>query len=64
MSDEVAKAAAAAAHPAEDTIFGKILRKEIPCEFIHEDDQVSESVRFCAKSLECAVQTMRLCRKP
>lgn len=39
MSDEVAKAIAA--DPAEDTIFGKILRKEIPCEFIHEDDQVS-----------------------
>lgn len=38
MSDEVAKAIAA--DPAEDTIFGKILRKEIPCEFIHEDDQV------------------------
>lgn len=25
----------------EDTIFGKILRKEIPCEFIYEDDQAS-----------------------
>lgn len=42
MSDEVTKALAA--NPAEDTIFGKILRKEIPCEFIHEDDQVSESI--------------------
>lgn len=38
MSDEVATAIAA--DPAEDTIFGKILRKEIPCEFIHEDDRV------------------------
>ena len=25
---------------AEDTIFGKILRGEIPCKFIYEDDQV------------------------
>lgn len=40
MSDEVSKALAADA-AAEDTIFGKILRKEIPCEFIYEDDQVS-----------------------
>lgn len=39
MSDEVSKALAADA-AVEDTIFGKILRKEIPCEFIHEDDQV------------------------
>ncbi|XP_032873661.1 histidine triad nucleotide-binding protein 1 [Amblyraja radiata] len=22
-----------------DTVFGKIIRKEIPCEFIHEDDK-------------------------
>lgn len=42
MSDEVTKALAA--NPAEDTIFGKILRKEIPCEFLHEDDQVSEDI--------------------
>ncbi|XP_070546756.1 adenosine 5'-monophosphoramidase HINT1-like [Ptychodera flava] len=38
MSDEVAKAQAAA--PGGDTIFGKILRKEIPCNFIYEDEQV------------------------
>ena len=38
MSDEVAKAQSAQA--SEDTIFGKILRKEIPCDFIYEDDQV------------------------
>ncbi|XP_055609335.1 adenosine 5'-monophosphoramidase HINT1 [Uranotaenia lowii] len=38
MSDEVAKAHAADA-AAEDTIFGKILRKEIPCNFIYEDDK-------------------------
>ncbi|XP_062511668.1 adenosine 5'-monophosphoramidase HINT1-like [Corticium candelabrum] len=36
MADEVSKAQAAA--PQGDTIFGKIIRKEIPTEFIHEDD--------------------------
>ncbi|KFB48648.1 protein kinase C inhibitor, putative [Anopheles sinensis] len=45
MSDEVAKAQAADS-AAEDTIFGKILRKEIPCNFIYEDDKIeSLSVR-------------------
>ncbi|KAM7348103.1 histidine triad nucleotide binding protein 1 [Cochliomyia hominivorax] len=37
MASEVDKAQSAA--PAEDTIFGKILRKEIPCKFIYEDDK-------------------------
>ncbi|XP_001356002.3 histidine triad nucleotide-binding protein 1 [Drosophila pseudoobscura] len=37
MASEVDKAQTAA--PSEDTIFGKILRKEIPCNFIHEDDK-------------------------
>lgn len=36
MSDEVKKAQSA--EDTGDTIFGKILRKEIPCDFIHEDD--------------------------
>ena len=39
MADEVAKAQLAG--PKGDTIFGKILRKEIPCSFIYEDDQVN-----------------------
>lgn len=39
MSDEVEKAQAAA--PTGDTIFGKILRGDIPCNFIYEDDHVS-----------------------
>ena len=38
MSDETAKAQTAA--PSGDTIFGKITRKEIPVNFIYEDDQV------------------------
>lgn len=43
MSDEVSKAVeAASANFAadEETIFGKILRKVIPCTFIYEDDKV------------------------
>lgn len=38
MSDEVNKALSA--NPEGDTIFGKILRGEIPCDFIYQDDQV------------------------
>lgn len=40
MSDEVAKAQVADS-TVEDTIFGKIIRKEIPCKFIYEDDKVN-----------------------
>lgn len=36
MADEVKLAQAA--HAGGDTIFGKILRREIPCDFIYEDD--------------------------
>lgn len=39
MASEVDKAQSAA--PGGDTIFGKILRKEIPCKFIYEDDKVN-----------------------
>ncbi|XP_051235903.1 histidine triad nucleotide-binding protein 1 [Dicentrarchus labrax] len=37
MADEMAKAQAA--QPGGDTIFGKIVRKEIPANLIYEDDQ-------------------------
>lgn len=37
-SDEVKKAQTA--KPSEDTIFGKIARKEIPVDFLYEDEQV------------------------
>ena len=30
-----------------DTIFGKIIRKEIPSEFLHEDDQVAYIINNC-----------------
>lgn len=42
MATEVEKAQSAA--PEGDTIFGKILRKEIPCNFIYEDSQVNYGV--------------------
>ena len=38
-SDEARKAQTA--KPDADTIFGKIVRKEIPIDFLYEDDQVS-----------------------
>lgn len=45
MSSELDKAQVAASQSASgDTIFGKILNKEIPCTFIYEDEQVSN---FC-----------------
>lgn len=45
MADEQAKALTA--KPGEDTIFGQILRREIPCEYIYEDDKViSASIKI------------------
>ncbi len=38
MADEVSRAQSA--QPGGDTIFGKIIRKEIPAKIIYEDDQV------------------------
>ena len=38
MADEIRKAQAA--RPGGDTIFGKIIRKEIPANIIYEDEQV------------------------
>ncbi|XP_033218618.1 uncharacterized protein LOC117174063 isoform X1 [Belonocnema kinseyi] len=43
MAMEVEKALAAT--PGGDTIFGKILRKEMPCNFIYEDDQKGNAKR-------------------
>lgn len=40
MADEVALAQKAAGEKHADTIFGKIVRGEIPCKFIYEDEQV------------------------
>uniref|UniRef100_A0A182PQ92 HIT domain-containing protein n=1 Tax=Anopheles epiroticus TaxID=199890 RepID=A0A182PQ92_9DIPT len=60
MSDEVAKAQAADAS-AEDTIFGKILRKEIPCTFIYEDDRC---VAFKDVAPQAPVHFLVIPRKP
>jgi len=40
MADEVAKAQEAG-RGEEDTIFGKIARGEIPCDFLYQDEQVN-----------------------
>jgi hypothetical protein len=40
MSDEVTLAQSA--KPGGDTIFGKIIRKEIPADIIYEDDKVKK----------------------
>lgn len=44
MADEVKAAAEAAGKTHEDTIFGKIVRGEVPCKFIYQDDQVCKLV--------------------
>ncbi|XP_033186008.1 histidine triad nucleotide binding protein 1 [Bombus vancouverensis nearcticus] len=59
MATEVEKAQTAA--PSEDTIFGKILRKEIPCNFIYEDDQC---VAFHDINGQAPVHFLVIPRKP
>lgn len=59
MSSEVDKAQSAS--PSEDTIFGKILRKEIPCNFIYEDDQC---VAFHDISAQAPTHFLVIPRKP
>ena len=44
MSDEIAKAQTA--KPTEDTIFGKIARKEIKVDLIHDDDQENQLLKM------------------
>ncbi|XP_043515387.1 histidine triad nucleotide-binding protein 1 [Frieseomelitta varia] len=59
MATEVEKAQTAA--PTGDTIFGKILRKEIPCNFIYEDDQC---VAFHDINAQAPVHFLVIPRKP
>ncbi|KAF6206695.1 hypothetical protein GE061_017931 [Apolygus lucorum] len=59
MSDEVAKSQAAA--PGGDTIFGKILRKEIPAKIIHEDDKC---IAFHDAGPQAPVHFLVIPRKP
>ncbi|KAG8259568.1 Histidine triad nucleotide-binding protein 1 [Homalodisca vitripennis] len=59
MSSEEEKAQEA--KPGGDTIFGKILRKEIPCNFIHEDEKC---VAFHDVSPQAPVHFLVIPRKP
>lgn len=59
MSDEVQKAQVADP-TVEDTIFGKIIRKEIPCKFIYEDDK---SVAFHDISAQAPIHFLVIPKK-
>ncbi|XP_058798341.1 adenosine 5'-monophosphoramidase HINT1 [Phymastichus coffea] len=59
MASEVEKAQSAT--PGGDTIFGKILRKEIPCKFIYEDDRC---VAFHDISAQAPTHFLVIPRKP
>ncbi|XP_054270933.1 adenosine 5'-monophosphoramidase HINT1-like isoform X2 [Macrosteles quadrilineatus] len=59
MSNEETLAQQAA--PGTDTIFGKILRKEIPCNFIHEDEKC---VAFHDVNPQAPVHFLVIPRKP
>lgn len=59
MADEVSKAQQAT--PGGDTVFGKILRKEIPCKFIYEDE---ECVAFHDANPQAPVHFLIIPRKP
>ena len=59
MATEVEKAQTAA--PGGDTIFGKIVRKEIPCNFIYEDEQC---VAFHDINAQAPVHFLVIPRKP
>ncbi|XP_046415851.1 adenosine 5'-monophosphoramidase HINT1 [Neodiprion virginianus] len=61
MASEVEKAQRATATLGGDTIFGKILRKEIPCKFIYEDDQC---VAFHDVNPQAPVHFLVIPRKP
>lgn len=59
MADEVK--AAQEATPGGDTIFGKILKGEIPCKFIYEDDKC---VAFHDVNPQAPVHFLVIPRKP
>ncbi|XP_044513957.1 histidine triad nucleotide-binding protein 1-like [Gracilinanus agilis] len=48
MADEISKAQTA--QPGEDTIFGKIIRKEIPAKIIFEDDKCLAFYDVCPQA--------------
>ena len=45
MADEMRKAQLKE-KPEADTVFGKIIRKEIPAKFLYEDDQVLHCTKY------------------
>lgn len=46
--DEVSCAAAASGgKPSSETVFSRILNKELPADIVHEDDQVCSVVYMC-----------------
>lgn len=51
MADEITKAQAA--KPGGDTIFGKVIRKEIPANIIYEDDLVWVKNRMIEQRFSC-----------
>ncbi|KAM3605721.1 uncharacterized protein V6R79_003615 [Siganus canaliculatus] len=59
MADETVKAQAA--KPGGDTIFGKIIRKEIPATLIHEDEQC---VAFSDIAPQAPVHILVVPKKP
>uniref|UniRef100_UPI00358EEA71 adenosine 5'-monophosphoramidase HINT1 n=1 Tax=Myxine glutinosa TaxID=7769 RepID=UPI00358EEA71 len=59
MASEVEKAQVAA--PAADTIFGKIIRKEIPADVVYEDEQC---LAFKDRSPQAPVHFLVVPRKP
>ncbi|KAI5629272.1 histidine triad nucleotide-binding protein 1, partial [Silurus asotus] len=59
MADEVAKAQTA--QPGGDTIFGKIIRKEIPANIIYEDEQC---IAFHDVSPQAPIHFLVVPRKP
>jgi histidine triad (HIT) family protein len=61
MSDEVKKAQEVSPSEAEDTIFGKIVRGEIPAKFIYEDEKC---VAFNDISPQAPVHFLVIPRKP
>ena len=51
MASETEKAQTA--EPGGDTIFGKIIRKEIPCDLLHDDDQVTVCLNMALLNFVC-----------
>ena len=68
MADEMRKAQLKE-KPEADTVFGKIIRKEIPAKFLYEDDQVLHCtnyeiialIEYVARLVICSRKCIRQC---